>query len=451
MTAYPDDDEPYELECALQDALDRLTLLSAVSEALASTLEPELGLRRLCRVLVPALADWCAVDLLREDGRLHRMVVEHRDPGAAPRAFEALLPPAAADSPSPLVEALRASGPVRLDGFPGPETAADPLHRFELRAFAVLGARRAVLVPLVARHRVLGVLTLAQLEPDGRDGTDRMPLIEDVAHRVGLALDNDRLHAQIARIAERLQRSLLPDLPQHGLLDIAARYTPARDGAEVGGDWYDAFLLPDDTLTLIIGDVTGHDLKAAVSMSQVRNMLRGIACDRKEPPGKILARLDAANAILYPGQTLTCLYALLDQPDPAGPWHLDYAVAGHLPPLLVTREGGTRFLEQGRSLLLGVRPHRTRPQATELLPPGATVLLYTDGLIERRDEPLDEGMTRLRQRAAALATAPLGTFCDTLMAGPGGNCSDDIALIAVRIPPRPAHRDGAGDPVEQGG
>ncbi|MDX3850867.1 SpoIIE family protein phosphatase [Streptomyces sp. AK02-01A] len=443
MITQPPEDDRFDVDRAVQDALDRLTLMANASEALSSTLELETGLRRLCRVLVPALADWCAIDLVEQDakGRLRRVVVEHREPDAFPSGFlEGLLPAADDHSQAPLARALRGAGPLRLSDFPAPEetTGADSLHVLELQTFRQLGARRAVLVPLRARRRVLGVLTLVRNGPDcpsGMDSQERLPLIEELAHRVAMAVDNAHLHAQISNTAERLQRSLLPDLPRDGPLDIAARYDPARASAEIGGDWYDAFLLPDGALTLIIGDVTGHDLKAAVSMSQMRNMLRGIACDRKEPPGKILARLDAANEILYPAQTLTCLYALVTKPDPEGQWLLHYAAAGHPAPLLVTGTGDTRFLTAGRSLLLGAAPDTIRPDGEESLPPGSTVLLYTDGLIERRSETLDDGMTRLRQHAAALARAPLETFCDELMTGLGETSTDDIALIAVRIPP----------------
>jgi serine phosphatase RsbU (regulator of sigma subunit) len=428
-------DDSFEVDRALQDALDRLTLVANASEALSSTLELEPGLRRLSRVLVPALADWCAIDLAEDGGRLRRVVLEHREPEALPAGFlEAVLPAADASSQAPLARALRGAGPLLLTDFPEPGRATDPLHRIELQTFEQLGAHSAVLIPLRARQRVLGVLTLVRTEPGGPDDNDRQSLLEDLGHRIAITVDNAHLHAQVAHTAERLQRSLLPDLLHDGPLEIAARYAPARATAEVGGDWYDAFLLPDGALTLIIGDITGHDLKAAVSMSQMRNMLRGIACDRKEPPGKILARLDAANAILYPAQTLTCLYALLTKPETDSPWLLDYAAAGHVAPLLVTHQGDTRFLSGGRSLLLGVAPDTIRPNAVEPLPPESTVLLYTDGLIERRGENIDDGMTRLRQHAAALAREPLETFCDELMVGLDDAGTDDIALIAVRIP-----------------
>lgn len=408
MTTSPPGDDSFDVDRAVQDALDRLTLVANATEVLSSTLDLEEGLRRLCRVLVPALADWCAIDLAENEGTLRRAVVEHREQDVPPAAF--------------------------LTFLEGRLPRPDALHRADLRAYGHLDAHSAVLVPLRARHRVLGVLTLVRADPDAPGDDDRLSLIEELAHRTAMAVDNARLHAQVARTAERLQRSLLPDLPHGGPLEIAARYDPARAGAEVGGDWYDAFLLPDGALSLIIGDVTGHDLRAAVAMSQIRNMLRGIACDRKEPPGKILARLDAANGILYPGQTLTCLYGLLTKPEPDSSWRFEYAVAGHPAPLLVTREGDTRFLDGGRSILLGVEPDTVRPQAVETLPPGSTVLLYTDGLIERRGETFDGGMTRLRRHAAALAGVPPGTLCDELLMALAPAGSDDIAMIAVRIP-----------------
>lgn len=124
------------------------------------------------------------------------------------------------------------------------------------------------------------------------------------------------------------------------------------------------------------------------------------------------------------------------------PWLLHYAVAGHPAPLLVTRNGETRFLTGGRSVMLGADPEVHRPAATDALPPDSTVLLYTDGLVELREEDLDRGLARLRQHAAALAREPLTTFCDEIVEGMAGGGSDDVALIAVRMPP-----PHAGPPV----
>lgn len=439
MTRQPDEQDPLDVDRAVQDVLDRLLLLVDASEALSSTLDVEPRLRRLCRVLMPALADWCAIDLVRDDGRLRRAVVETRDAGPpAPEPGESLLPPVDTESEAFVAQALRAAGPLRFTftAMPAPQDAADAVHRLELETFARLSARSAILTPLRARQRVLGVLTLVRIGQDGLDEQETLPLVQELAHRIAITMDNTRLYAAVAHTAERLQRSLLPTLPRGGPLEVAARYDPARSTAQIGGDWYDAFLLPDGALTLIIGDVTGHDLQAAVTMSQMRNMLRGIASDRREPPGKILARLDAAAALLYPHEYLSCLYALVTKPEPDGGWTMQYAAAGHPPPLLVTRQGKARMLTRGRSILLGVSPGTRRRDAAAALPPDSTVLLYTDGLIERRGEDLGDGMIRLRQRAAALAQAPLDTFCDELLAQFGQDNTDDIAMIAVRVPSR---------------
>ncbi|MEU9275673.1 PP2C family protein-serine/threonine phosphatase [Streptomyces sp. NPDC048341] len=190
---------------------------------------------------------------------------------------------------------------------------------------------------------------------------------------------------------------------------------------------------------MIIGDVTGHDLRAAVTMSQLRNMLRGIGCDRQETPGNILRRLDLAHHNLYPHATATCLYGLLGEGED-GTWALEFSSAGHPPPLLITNDGDTRYLTDGHGFLLGVDPHDPRPYATEVLPARSTVLLYTDGLIERRGESLDAGMTRLRQHAAALAREPLETFCDELLTGLAADHADDVAVLAARLPPPPPPR-----------
>ncbi|MFD9502671.1 PP2C family protein-serine/threonine phosphatase [Streptomyces sp. NPDC060035] len=417
----------------VQFALDRLTLLINAAEALASTLDEETGLRRLCHTLVPGLADWCAVDLLDRRGRLRRIVVAHRDADRlSPGLYEGLLPPTEG-SAAAVARALRGAGPILLTEFLPPRRAVDPLHARELELFDRMTADTAVIAPLRARRQVLGVITLVRTTSEARLDEDVLSLVEDLAHRVGLAVDNSRLHFEAQHTAERLQRSLLPDLPTEGPVELAARYQSAVATAQVGGDWYDAFLLAEGATALIIGDVAGHDLRSAVTMSQMRNMLRGIACDRKEPPGKILARLDAATHILYPHQTLTCIYALVEKPLPDGPWQLHYAVAGHPAPLLVTREGETRFLDGGRSMMLGVDPDEHRPDATDVLPANSTLLLYTDGLVERRDEVLDRGLARLRQHAAALAREPLETFCDELLNGLATAGTDDVALIAVRV------------------
>lgn len=424
-----------EVDAAGRAALERLRLLNEAAVVLSSTLDAVEGLQRVSRVLVPALADWCVADLLDTDGEVQRVCVVHRDPEVRVSDLVGTLPPLPADPSGPLSRVLRGAGTVLLtEGeVPAVADAPDPFSAVNLELFDRLGGHTLIVAPLRVRGRVLGALTAVRgpdravlQEPD-------MALVEDLAHRMALAVDNGRLHAETQDIAVRLQRSLLPDLPSVPDLQIAARYAPAADSAQVGGDWYDCFVLPQGDTALIIGDVTGHDLQATVTMSQVRNMLRGIACDRMEPPARILRRLDLALTALYGLRTATCVYSLVKGPA-GGPYRLVWSTAGHPPPLLVTFDGETRFLDGGHGLLLGVDPDDERADASCDLPGRSTVLLYTDGLVERRGESLDHGLTRLRQRAAALSRYGLNEMCDELLAGLAAGTHDDVALLAVRLP-----------------
>ncbi|MGK9465166.1 PP2C family protein-serine/threonine phosphatase (plasmid) [Streptomyces sp. G6] len=426
----------FDVDHVVQRALQRLTLLAEATTALTSTLDPYAALDRVCRILVPNLADWCAVDLLEEDGRPRRVCVLHRDPDVLPAdGLTGLLPYPPEVATGPLARVLTGTGALLLrdTDIPPPVLAASSLDARQLELFDHLGAHTAIVAPLRARRQVLGALTIARTSEGAILGSDDVAMVEDLAHRIALALDNARLHGEVQHIAERLQRSLLPIMSSVGPVQLAARYAPAATTAEVGGDWYDSFALPTDLTTMIIGDVTGHDLHAAIEMSQLRNMLRGIACDRQEPPGRILHRLDEVVHSLYPHTTATCLYALLQQHDDST-WTLSHSSAGHPPPLLITPEGDTRYLEGGQGLLLGVDTDQPRPHATETLPDHATILLYTDGLIERRGESLDTSLTRLRQHAAALAREPLNTFLDELLIGLAPAHADDVALLAARLP-----------------
>ncbi|MGW7056309.1 PP2C family protein-serine/threonine phosphatase [Streptomyces sp. NPDC054887] len=426
-----------DIDAVLQQALERLALLAEASSALSSTLDVEEALRRVCHVVLPQLGDWCAVDLIDEHDRRHvrRVVVGHHDMSRLPTGhLEGPLPPVSAESTDPLARVLRGVGPVLLDGTAARAGDGSAFHTAQLELLDRLGARTVVIAPLWARRQVLGALTLA------RGGTamplteDDVDLVEDLAHRTALAVDNSQLYAAVQHVAERLQRSLLPPLSEPAPFTAAARYVAAPSAAEVGGDWYDCFTLPDGAGALIIGDVSGHDVPAAIAMSQLRNMLRALACDRREPPSEILGRLDTIAGTLYGGHLASCVYGRLEGGG-RRPWLLRFCNTGHPPPLLVGHDGDSRYLDGGHGMLLGVDPSYGRSDITVSLPPRSTLLLYTDGLVERRGESLERGLHRLREHAAALAREPLDAFCDELLADLGATSSDDIALLAVRLPP----------------
>ncbi|MGY2065248.1 SpoIIE family protein phosphatase [Blastococcus sp. SYSU DS0619] len=243
----------------------------------------------------------------------------------------------------------------------------------------------------------------------------------------------------LVRAAETLQRSLLSDPPEPAHLDVAVRYVPAGREAQVGGDWYDVFQQPDGSTVLVIGDVVGHDTEAAATMSQLRGLLRGIAYDDSSGPAEVLSRLDAAIEGLDLGAMATVLVGRLDPPgDQSTGVVLRWANAGHLPPLVVAPNCAQQLLVPERAgLLLGVDPTRTRSEQTAVIQPGSTLLLYTDGLVERRDQVFDDGIELLGQALAELCHLPVATMSDRLIDRllPEG-AEDDVALVAVRLRPR---------------
>ncbi|MGY1607978.1 SpoIIE family protein phosphatase [Geodermatophilus sp. SYSU D00700] len=237
----------------------------------------------------------------------------------------------------------------------------------------------------------------------------------------------------IVRAAETLQRSLLSEPPSPAGVEVGVRYVPATREAQVGGDWYDAFNQPDGATMLVIGDVVGHDVQAAACMAQLRGLLRGIAFDNGDSPARVLSRLDAAIEGLDLAAMATVLVARLE---PAGGGaRLRWSSAGHLPPLIAGPDGSARVLAAGRAdLLLGVHPGTTRTDSEVLLEPGSTLLLYTDGLVERRAEGFDDGVDRLAHALADLRGRPVEEVCDGVLERlvPEG-AEDDVALVAVRL------------------
>ncbi|MFF4964684.1 SpoIIE family protein phosphatase [Streptomyces sp. NPDC001037] len=415
-----------------------LSLFAGTGRALNSTLSVEEGLRRVCHVLTRWLADWCAVDLVDETGQVERVCVVHRDPEVQVAGVHlGKLPPVSRSTRGPLPRVLRGAGPLLVTDLPRLGRPHNPLDVRQMELVEQFGGRSAVMAPLRSAHReVLGALTLVRVQ-DGQPFTkeDILPIAE-LVRSIALGVDSARLHGHNQSTAAHLQRALLPELPRIGHLELSARYVPSNATAEVGGDWYDAFTLPGGDTVLVIGDVSGHDLRAAVAMSGLRNMLRGLAVDGHEPPGDVLRRLDLADQTLNPHATTTatCAYAVVKGPA-EGPWHLHHSSAGHLPPLLTTQDGDTRYLNTGRGLLIGLDPDLPRASACDPLPPHSTLLLFTDGLIERRGESLDDAMARLGRHAAKHARAPLNAFCDELIIKFGADTTDDIALLALRPTP----------------
>ncbi|AYA20622.1 PAS domain S-box protein [Streptomyces alfalfae] len=411
---------------------ERSSLLADTTSALSSTLDLREGLRRVCHVLTQQMADWCVVDLLDEYGDAERVCVVHREPRALNVGVDlGRLPPLSENARGPLARVLHGAGPLLITDIPSPDQAESALDARQLELFEQLNAGSTIMAPLRARHEVLGALIVVRTRHDDPFTEQDALLVADLVKGISLSVDNARLHQHTRTAAERLQRSLLPRLPSIPSMEITARYAPSSTTAQVGGDWFDAFTLPDGDTALVIGDVSGHDLNAAVTMSQLRNMLRGIAVDCQDRPSEVLRRLDLATLTLYPHSTATCAYAVVKGPR-SGPWEVHHSSAGHLPLLLTCPNGDTHYLDTASGLLIGMDSTFPRPTARDSLPAHSTLLMFTDGLIERPGESLSDAMTRLRRHTAALARAPLDVFCDELILGLGAGSTDDIALLALR-------------------
>ncbi|RJK96145.1 GAF domain-containing protein [Vallicoccus soli] len=308
------------------------------------------------------------------------------------------------------------------------------------------GGRAWALLPLRAGGRAHGALAVGWDQPHAF-GEGETALLEALAAQCAQAVDRvgrleaEREQARATRsLAESLQRSLLTRPPQVDHLEIDVRYQAAAQAAHVGGDWYDAFVAPGGATTLVIGDVTGHDQDAAAVMGQLRGMLRGVAHAVDGTPAHVLSALDRAVADLGVRTLATAVLARVEQA-PAlrgtGRRTLRWSNAGHPPPLLLRADGSAEVLERPADLLLGLLPQTARADHEVELHPGDTVVLYTDGLVERRGELLDTGLARASALASSLAGLPLPDLCRRLVTRLAPDAEDDVALVALRAHPEP--------------
>lgn len=414
----------------------RLELLAQVTQAMTSTLDDEAALRRMARVVVPALGDWCCVDLL--DGGLLRRVAVERHGGEVPGGvvWRRQLP--RGGPKAPLVAVLTGSRhSAVLDG--DVQLALGDSDHGASRAHAelvdALGGRRAVIVGLRDRREdPLGAITFVRAA-DRTWSTDERTLIDELARRASMVIEHAGLYRVQRRASETLQASLLTELPTPRGLRLSARYTPALEGVDVGGDWYDAFALDGGATAIAIGDVMGHDLAAAARMGQLRSMLRTLARDRPSAPSDLLQRVDRVADGLNVDALATCVFGVIAPDDRAdGTWLMRWSSAGHLPPVILRADGTCRLLDSSGDLMLGVAADIRRHDSEVLLHPGDTVILVTDGLVETRDGSLDDGLTHLRRNAVRAAAADLDDLCEELIASMSARANnDDVAVIAVRV------------------
>ena len=320
---------------------------------------------------------------------------------------------------------IRYPEPLRLEDIPAhPSSAGFPPGHPCLRT--LLG------VAITVRGEIYGDLYLSERR-DGRpfDVHDENVVVA-LAAAAGIAIENVRLFERIRVGAEQFQRLLLPTLPDLRPFTAAAIYRPAAQPSRLGGDWYDAIPLPDNVVAVVIGDVVGHDLQAAAAMASTRNMLRALLFDQSSPPGAVLAQLDRILEAITDNPVTTTTLARIE---PAGTgWRLRWSTAGHVPPLLIAPERPVEYLLAEPGLPLGVDARQPRPDHSRLLPPAATVVFFTDGLIEHPAHPIDASLNKLAELATAHAALPLPEFVRTLADHHPSDGHDDMAILALRTP-----------------
>ncbi len=426
-----------------------LILLGDISTAMGSTVDPDEAVQRFAEVVVPTLGDLCMVTVV-EGNRRRDVGRAHRDPAMNDTLnCYADLRARTNRGNAPVPTSLREGAPVviqHLDAAQIDTMVADPGAREAVHALDVCAVAT---FPLIARGELFGALTLANTGDRGPFSDAELRTAGVAAKRAALALDNARLASAQGQVAERLQRSLLSDPVQPDHLELAVRYRPATRGISIGGDWYDAFLQPDGSTVLVIGDVVGHDLEAAAAMGQLKTLVRAIAYDRQDAPSDVLRRVDLAVVGLGAETLATALVARVEQTPAlraAGLRRLRWASAGHPMPLLLLPDGSVRDLTSQVGPPLGIGWLGPRVDGLTEMPQGSTLVLFTDGLFERRGVSLDDGRARVRDILVASADLPLDGLCDRLLVELlGEGAEDDVAVLAVR-----AHPVNAERPVEAG-
>jgi len=420
-----------------------LMLLGDISTAMTSTLDTDEAVQRFAQLVVPQLADWCLVSVL-ENGRRRDVGRAHSDPAMVETMHRYADSRAATNRASaPVPTSLRQGTPVVIQDLTADRLAA-MVSPDALAAAQQLDPAAVAAFPLIARDELFGAVTLVNGAARGAFTAAELSTADIASRRAALALDNARLANAQSRVAERLQRSLLSPPVQPDNLQLAVRYRPAVQDVSIGGDWYDAFLQPDGSTVLVIGDVMGHDLEAAAVMAQLKTLVRAIAYDRQDAPADVMRRVDLAVVGLDVATLATALVARIEQTDDdraAGVRRLRWAAAGHPMPMLLLADGSVVDLEGPVGPPLGIGWSGARADGVTVLPPDSTLLLFTDGLFERRTGNLDIGRERLRLAVAELAGEPLEDLCDGLLTALlSDGAEDDVALLAVRAHPVHAER-----------
>ncbi|MFD4371893.1 SpoIIE family protein phosphatase [Streptomyces sp. NPDC058486] len=417
----------------------RERLLGQVAAVSGASL-PE-AFAEVVKVVVPELTDACLILLLSHDewplpdhaGVTARRIASATRPGLpAPPALRGQRVAVTAA----VREVLDRREPVTFRLEPGTRVPPGLIPTVSERWLHASGATSLTLIPLIVEDLVLGYAATSSNGDTPLPGPAETELLREVLHHAQRPIRKVLDLQRARRTALGLQRAHLTEPPSVRGGTLAARYQPASSSGEIGGDWYDAFTLPDGTLVLDIGDVAGHDLTAATAMGQMRSMLRALAYagGPDATPDAVLDRLDQVSAGLGTAPLATALHAALRR-RADGAWRLTWSNAGHPPPLVVPAHGDARFLPGAADPPLCVASDLLRTTHTHVLLPGDTLLLYTDGLIETPSAAIDEGQRRLAAEATLCRRRSLPDLL-RLLQGLSDH-RDDTAMLAFRVDEEP--------------
>jgi GAF domain-containing protein len=423
--------QAYEAE---QSARLRLELLARTSDVLGESLDFRAPLGDLARLIVPHLADWCAIDLVDANGA-HQISVAHSDPAKVELVRELVRRYPADPDAAVGASVLHTGLGERHSGVPEAfveRAARDDEHRAILRG---LGMRSVIVAPLTARGRTHGTLTLATAESGRTYGDDDVAFATELARRAATAIDTARLYQDRDQVARTLQRSLLPpDLPDVPGVELAAVYHPAGGGGDVGGDFYDAFETGEGDLFLAIGDVCGKGAPAAALTGIARHTVRAAAV-RERSPREILRTLNQA-LLRQAIERRFCTVALGRLETTTAGARLTICCGGHPPPLMIRRDGTVE--EAGLpGTLLGIYEQVQLSDLTVELHPGDAVVFHTDGVTEERIAGRMFGEERLVELLGASAGMSAAGIADRIeravLEFKPGPPADDVAVIVLRL------------------
>ena len=426
-------------EDALAEAHRRDALMARAGHLLSTADSVERTAELISRLVVPEIADWCFVELVQPDGSIERTAVAHRDPVKERWARElSERYPLDPDSPVGSPKVIRTGEPELLADIPDELLVAAAQDDEHLRILRELGFRSLCIVPLVARGRVVGDLALAAGPESGRRfGQDTLAVARALAERCALALDNASLYAQRDLVAMSLQEELLPRrLPAVPGIDVAARYSAAGEGNDVGGDFYDLFALKGGGWLVAIGDVVGKGPSAAALTGLARHTLRAAAA-YEQRPAELLRGLNSAMLAEETGGRLATVACVSLQPR-SGRLAITVCTAGHPLPLRVTADGSVG--EVGAyGTMLGVGPEPDLHDVEDVLQPGELLVLHTDGVVDARGPDGLFGEVRLHELlGAAAGDAPsrvVQRIERAVLEHAGGRPRDDVALVAMQLRP----------------